>query len=82
MHHQIPLLMVVADRGGIDDDQYYQVYKGRVITPVLDAVGIPWHRIETTAHIGKIVPAMRQAWLARSPVALLCSRQALRGDGP
>jgi sulfopyruvate decarboxylase subunit alpha len=34
-HHQIPVLLLVAQRGGAEDNQYYQVYKGRVTVPVL-----------------------------------------------
>ena len=80
MHHQIPVLLLVAQRGGVDDDQYYQVYKGRVTEPVLDAIGVPHHRVRSVADRGLIGQAQRQANLSRLPVALLFERQALVGD--
>lgn len=80
MHHQIPLLLLVAQRGGLDDDQYYQVYKGRVTAPVLTAIGVPHHAVEGPQHYGRIGEAFRQANLARLPVALLMQRAAFAGD--
>jgi sulfopyruvate decarboxylase alpha subunit len=80
MHHQIPVLLLVAQRGGVDDDQYYQVYKSRVTEPVLDAIGVPHHRVRGVGDCGLIAQAQRQANLSRLPVALLFERQALVSD--
>jgi sulfopyruvate decarboxylase subunit alpha len=80
MHHQIPVLVLVAQRGGIDDDQYYQVYKGRVTAPVLTAIGVPHHVVEGPQHFDRIGEAFRQANLARLPVALLMQRAAFVAD--
>lgn len=80
MHHQIPVLLLVAQRGGIDDDQYYQVYKGLVTEPVLDAIGVPHHRVRSVSDCGLIAQAQRQAHLSRLPVALLFERAALIAD--
>lgn len=80
MHHQIPVLLLVAHRGGADDDQFYQVYKGRVTVPVLDALGLPHHRVASAADYGLIGLAQQQATLARLPVLLLFDKQALLGD--
>jgi sulfopyruvate decarboxylase subunit alpha len=80
MHHQIPVLLLVAQRGGIDDDQYYQVYKSRVTVPVLEAIGLPHHAVLGPHDYGLIASAQRQAWLARLPVALLFHRAALMSD--
>jgi sulfopyruvate decarboxylase subunit alpha len=79
-HHQIPVLLLVAQRGGAEDNQYYQVYKGRVTVPVLDALGLPHHAITGPAHYTLIGKAHRQAYLARVPVLLLFDRPALLGD--
>jgi sulfopyruvate decarboxylase subunit alpha len=79
-HHQIPVLLLVAQRGGFDDDQYYQVYKGRVTAPVLDAIGVPYESVRGPADYELIADAQRQAQLARRPVALLFTRAALLGD--
>jgi sulfopyruvate decarboxylase subunit alpha len=77
MHHQIPLLLLLAQRGGPDDDQYYQVYKGKVTEPVARAIGLPCHIIGGIEDYHLIEEGARQAWLARSPVVLLLRRQAL-----
>lgn len=80
MHHQIPLLLLVAQRGGLDDDQYYQVYKGRVTGAVLTAIGVPHHPVQGPQHYGRFGEALRQADLARLPVALLMERAAFADD--
>ncbi|MFO1286028.1 MAG: hypothetical protein U1F49_05535 [Rubrivivax sp.] len=45
-HHQIPFLVLAAQRGSFDDNQYYQMYKGRVAEPLLSALGLPYHVID------------------------------------
>jgi len=77
MHHQIPVLILIVQRGGHDDDQYYQIYKGRVTVPVLDAIGIPYHFVDGPEDFHIIEQASQQAYLARTPVAVLLSRSAL-----
>jgi sulfopyruvate decarboxylase subunit alpha len=80
MHHQIPVLLLVACRGGIEDNQYYQVYKGRVTEPVLRALNLPHHRVGGPADYAKITMGFDQAHLARVPVLLLLDRFALLND--
>lgn len=80
MHHQVPLVLLLAQRGGPDDDQYYQVYKGRVAAPVARAIGLPCHVIAGQDDYHLIEEGARQARLARSPVVLLLNRRALLGD--
>jgi sulfopyruvate decarboxylase subunit alpha len=76
-HHQIPLVVLAADRGGIDDGFYYQTYKGRVTTPVLDAIGVPWHRIDDPHTLTVVAAAWTQAELHRRPVVVLATKAAL-----
>jgi sulfopyruvate decarboxylase subunit alpha len=80
MHHQIPVLLLVAHRGGAEDNQYYQVYKGRVTVPVLNALGLPHHWVIGATDYRLIGLAHRQAQLARAPVLLLFDRLALTSD--
>ena len=80
MHHQIPVLLLVAHRGGPEDNQYYQVYKGRVTVPVLNALGLPHHWVIGPTDYRMIGLAYRQAQLARVPVLLLFDRLALTSD--
>lgn len=76
-HHQIPLVIVAAHRGHFDDNQYYQMYKGRVCEPVLAAMGLPHWVIDGPERIPIIGDAVRQAYLSRLPVVLLLRRRAL-----
>jgi sulfopyruvate decarboxylase subunit alpha len=80
MHHQIPALLLVAHRGGAEDNQYYQAYKGRVTVPVLTALGLPHHWVKSSADYRLIGLAQRQAELVRMPVLLLFDRLGLLGD--
>lgn len=81
-HHQIPVLMLLIQRGDLGDDQYYQMYKGKTTVPVLKALGIPFHRMESSRNLALIGQALRMAYLSRSPVAILLSRQALKEANP
>jgi len=79
-HHQIPVAIVAADRGGIEDGFFYQAYKGRVTCPVLDAIGTPWHRMDSPEGFRSLPALFRQAELHRRPVVMLATRVALLGD--
>lgn len=81
LHHQIPLLLLIAQRGGPDDDQYYQIYKGRVTIPVVNALGLACHILTGPGDYHLIEAGSRQAFLARMPVVLFFTRAALLGDG-
>ncbi|WP_165966755.1 thiamine pyrophosphate-binding protein [Actinomadura sp. 7K507] len=78
--HGLPLLVVAAQRGDIDDGFYYQAYKGRVVPPVLDALGVPYHRMRGGADPGMVTAAADQARLHRRPVVLLLDRESLLGE--
>jgi sulfopyruvate decarboxylase subunit alpha len=82
LHHQIPILLLIAQRGRHDDDQYYQSYKGQVTVPVVEAIGLPYRIIEDPADIGAIAQVWMQAYLARRPGVVLLSRRALVGTAP
>jgi sulfopyruvate decarboxylase subunit alpha len=76
-HHQVPFLVIAAHRGGHDDNQYYQMYKGRLTEPVLAVMGLPYHVVDRPEDLGRIEDAARQAWLCRLPVVVLLRRRAL-----
>jgi sulfopyruvate decarboxylase subunit alpha len=76
-HHQIPVLAVAAARGGLEDAFYYQSYKGRTTTPVLDALDVPWHAVHEPAGFAVLGDAYRQAEMHRRPVVLLADKAAL-----
>ena len=76
-HHQIPFLILAAHRGCFDDNQYYQMYKGRVTERVLEGMGLPHYVIDGPEQLHLIEHGARQAFLSRMPVVLLLRKQAL-----
>ena len=79
-HHQIPFLVLAAYRGSHDDNYYYQMYKGRVTLPVLQAIGLPHHIVTSPADYYLIQEGAQQAYLNRLPVVLLLTQRALLGE--
>ena len=77
-HHQIPLLILAAHRGHFDDNQYYQMYKGRICEPVLRAMGLPHFVIDGPEQLSLIEDGVRHAYLNRLPVVLLLRKKALQ----
>jgi sulfopyruvate decarboxylase subunit alpha len=81
MHHQIPALILAAQRGGPDDNQFYQTYKGRITAPVLAAIGLPHHFVRGVEDFHLIEETWQQSVLCRMPAVLLFTRRALLGGG-
>jgi sulfopyruvate decarboxylase TPP-binding subunit len=50
-------------------------YGVRIVEPILDAMGIPYHEIEQDADVGRIRPAIDEAYAASRPVVLLIGRR-------
>ncbi|HEX4411739.1 MAG TPA: decarboxylase [Xanthobacteraceae bacterium] len=49
-------------------------YGVRIVEPILEAMGIAYHRISTDADVGKITPAIETAYRDSQPVAFLIAR--------
>ena len=76
-HHQIPFLVIAAHRGCFDDNQYYQMYKGRLTEPVLQAMGLPHYVVDGPEDLSLIEQGARHAFLNRMPAVVLLRRRAL-----
>jgi sulfopyruvate decarboxylase subunit alpha len=50
-------------------------YGVRIVEPILDAMGIPFHEIEEEADVAKIAPAIEDAYARSHPVVLLIGRK-------
>lgn len=50
-------------------------YAVRIVEPVLDAMGITYHEIESEADVGKIASAIETAYAQMQPVVLLIGRK-------
>ncbi len=79
-HHQLPFLVLAVYRGSYEDRFYYQMYKGLVTEPVLEALRIPFHVVDRIDDVAIVEEAAREASLARKPVVVLLRRAALLGD--
>jgi sulfopyruvate decarboxylase subunit alpha len=49
-------------------------YGVRIVEPILDAMGVAYHEIEEEANVGKIKPAIDDAYAQSRPVVLLIGR--------
>lgn len=47
----------------------------RLVTPILDALEIPYHAIHDDSHVGLIKPAIERAYATATAVALLIARK-------
>jgi sulfopyruvate decarboxylase TPP-binding subunit len=50
-------------------------YGVRIVEPILDAMGIAYHEIEGESDVGKIRPAIDEAYAGSQPVVLLIGRR-------
>ena len=76
--YRIPLLMLISDRGSFGEKDPWQCEGGGVTEHVLQALRIPFNRLECPDHVGKrIARAQTLAYSASRPVALLLCRDLM-----
>lgn len=76
--YRIPLLMVISQRGSFGEKDPWQTEGGGVTEHVLEALRIPFDRLEAPEHVGKrIAKAQTLAHSASRPVALLLCRDLM-----
>ncbi len=72
--YQIPLLMLISERGTLGEFNLGQVLVCRTMRPVLDAMGVEHHTLARLDEAGFIADrAIRQAVATQAPVALILS---------
>lgn len=72
--YQIPLLMVVSERGTLGEFNLGQAMVCRTMRPVLDALGIEAHTITRLDELDFIADrSIKQAVMTQAPVALILS---------
>ena len=77
VEYSLPICMVVGlleKEPGVLPRQSKR-YAVRIVEPVLDAMGITYHEIESEADVGKIAPAIETAYAQMQPVVLLIGRK-------
>ncbi|HYG55492.1 MAG TPA: thiamine pyrophosphate-binding protein [Burkholderiales bacterium] len=72
--YQIPLVMLISERGTLGDHQLGQAIVCRTMRPVLQTLGIEHFAIERLEDVGFVVDAMiRQAYSTQAPAAIILS---------
>ena len=77
VEYKLPICMMVGlleKEPGVPPLQSKR-YGVRIVEPILDAMGIPYHEIETDADVGKVRPAIDDAYAGSHPVVLLIGRR-------
>ena len=76
--YRIPLLMLISARGEFGERDPWQTEGGLITEHVLDALRIPFDRLDAPDQVGKkIVKAQTLAYSASRPVALLLGRDLM-----
>ena len=79
--YRIPLLMLISQRGSFGEKDPWQTEGGGVTEHVLDALRIPFDRLDSPGHVEKrIAKALTLAHSASRPVALLLCRDLMWED--
>jgi sulfopyruvate decarboxylase subunit alpha len=81
LRHQIPVFLIVSQRGSIDDHRIYQEVQGRRIIPLLQAYDLPYHVIDRADDIGSIPDAYEACRLQKRPFVLFLTRRLVKGEG-
>jgi sulfopyruvate decarboxylase alpha subunit len=72
--YQIPVVLLISERGALGEFNIGQVWSSRVVAPVCAALGIPHHAIERLEDVAFILDrSIKQAVATQSPVALVLS---------
>jgi sulfopyruvate decarboxylase alpha subunit len=72
--YQIPLLMMIAERGTLGDHQLGQAIVCRTMRPVLQTLGIEHFAIEREGDVEFVVDSMaKQAYATQAPAAIILS---------
>ena len=76
VEYDLPICMMVGLLGkepGVAPRQSKR-YGIRIVEPILEAMGITYHEIETDEDVGKVRPAIDEAYARSRPVVLLIGR--------
>jgi sulfopyruvate decarboxylase alpha subunit len=72
--YQIPLLMMISERGTLGDHQLAQAIVCRTMRPILESLGIEHHAITRLEDVEFIVERMiKQAFATQAPAAMILS---------
>jgi sulfopyruvate decarboxylase subunit alpha len=79
LRHQIPVFLIVSQRGSIDDHRIYQEVQGRRTIPLLQVYDFPYHIVNTPDEISAIPDAYETCRLQKRPFVLFLTRKLVKG---
>jgi sulfopyruvate decarboxylase alpha subunit len=79
--YEIPLLLLLTLRGAGGDHHKHHISNGLYLRPVLDAINLPYQIIEDADDLGLISRSYRHTRTFSRPMAVLFTRDLLRGGG-
>ncbi|MHB0886424.1 MAG: thiamine pyrophosphate-binding protein [Bacillota bacterium] len=80
LRHQIPVFMLVSERGSPDDLRIYQEVQGRRLKPVLEALDFPHLRVDSFEDIARLPVTYEWCRLQKRPVVVFLARTLLKGE--
>ena len=80
LRHQIPVFLIVSQRGSIDDHSIYQEVQGRRTIPLLQAYDFPYHVVNNPGDISSIPDAYETSRLQKRPFVLFLTRKLVKGE--
>jgi sulfopyruvate decarboxylase subunit alpha len=81
LRHQIPVFLIVSQRGSIDDHRIYQEVQGRRTIPLLETYAFPYHVVDRIEDIGSIPDAFETCRMQKRPFVLFLTRRLVKGEG-
>ncbi len=79
--YEIPLFLMMTLRGAPGDHHKHHISNGLYLRPVLESISMPYQVIDTIEDIGQISRAYRHTRTFSRPMAVLFTRDLLRGGG-
>src|SRR5260370_11102545 len=80
LRHQIPVFLIVSQRGSIDDQRIYQEVQGRHTIPLLQTYDFPYHIVNRPDEIASIPDAYETCRLQNRPFVLFITRKLMKAD--
>ena len=80
--YEIPLFLILTLRGAVGDHHKHHVSNGLYLRAVLDAINMPYQVIDASRDIRSISRCYHHTRIYSRPMAVLLTRDLLRGKNP
>src|SRR5262249_26035944 len=81
LRHQIPVFLIVSQRGSIDDHRIYQEVQGRRTIPLLQAYDFPYHILDRPDDVSSLPDGFEACSRQKGPCVLCLTRRLVKGEG-